>query len=136
MKRFTETHFIRENAAERVASKEREPGDALFLVGPENGIQGAEGWAIELNGARLLKGFVTPGRRGVGLPTLLGEGGVKEPGLRLADAIAPGVLFGGGIDENLLQLLDGAGVDEGDAPILEPGVVLSTAQQSLSLIHI
>src|SRR4051812_48218031 len=42
LQRFAETHFVGENSAKAVASQKMEPGDALFLIGAQNIVQGAK----------------------------------------------------------------------------------------------
>lgn len=131
MQGFAEPHFIGENPAEAVLAEEGEPGDALFLVGTQDGVERAERRAVELDGAGLLEGAVAPGGGGDGLPALLGEGRLEEAGLGLLDAVTAGVLFGGGIDEDFFEFFDGTGVDEGDAAVFEAGMVLAAAEQAL-----
>ena len=41
---FAEAHFIGEDAAEFVFTQEMEPGDAVFLLGAQDGFQIAERW--------------------------------------------------------------------------------------------
>jgi hypothetical protein len=73
-------------------------------------------------------------RGGLDLPVgLAAQGGVEEAGLEVGEAIGPGVVAGRAIEQDLLEFLDRAGIEQERFAVLEAGVGLAGAEESLDV---
>src|ERR1041385_9091991 len=112
LKRFTQSHFIREDAAEFVLAEELQPGHALPLVGTQHLFERAERRARELRLAALPGRALAPACRGLHLPaSLMAQRGIEETRLHVAEAVAIRVLLRRAVAQDLVEFLQRARVN-------------------------
>ena len=131
---FSETHVVGEDPGEAMFAEEPEPGHAGFLVGAQDGFERAEWGRVEVNLAALLGDALLPCWRRLNLPVgLAAQGGVEETGLNVIEAIGPRLLLRRAIEQDLLEFLDRAGIEQERFTVPEAGVALTAAEELLDV---
>src|SRR5947209_2743405 len=100
LKSFSQTHFVRQNAAEAVLAQKAQPRDALLLVGAQYRFEVPQRWTFQLCFTTLFGGALPPTRGGLHLPVgVLPQRPFQETCLRVADAISLGILLRRAIEQ-------------------------------------
>ena len=134
LQRFSQTHFVGENAAKAVGAQKMQPRHALFLIGAQHRFQVAERRAFQLCFTTLLRRALAPRRRRLDFPIgMLPQRRFKETGLCVVDAIAGRVLLRRAIEQHFLQFLHRASVNHRHPAVLQARVVLPGQDQPLDI---